>query len=124
MIARPNPAYKAGPAGRAPGQTLLISAFRGRHQRQSDGTLRRRLRGGGPPVLGYIQTGADFISTKNVDNGFNEREQAKGKRDMMTRIRKATEGRMQTDPRINLMGERVDRVWADPILNPRKGIDH
>ena len=42
---------------------------------------------------------------------------------MLTRIHKATEGRIQTDPRINLMGERVDRVWADPILNPRKGID-
>ncbi len=23
-------------------------------------------------------------------------------------------------PRINLMGERVDRVWADPILTPRR----
>jgi hypothetical protein len=42
---------------------------------------------------------------------------------MMTRIYKAAEGRIQTDPRINLMGERVDRVWADPILNPRKNID-
>jgi hypothetical protein len=42
---------------------------------------------------------------------------------MMIRIRKATEGRMQTDPRINMMGERVDRVWEDPILNPRKDID-
>jgi hypothetical protein len=39
---------------------------------------------------------------------------------MMTRIHKATEGRIQNDPRINLMGERVDRVWADPILNPRR----
>ena len=35
---------------------------------------------------------------------------------MMTRIHKAAEGRIQNDPRINLMGERVDRVWADPIL--------
>jgi len=42
---------------------------------------------------------------------------------MMTRIPRATEGRIQTDPRINLMGEWVDRVWADPILNPRKGVD-
>jgi hypothetical protein len=42
---------------------------------------------------------------------------------MMTRIYKAAEGRIQTDPRINLMGERVDRVWTDPILNPRKDID-
>jgi hypothetical protein len=42
---------------------------------------------------------------------------------MITRILKAAEGRIQSDPRINLMGERVDRVWADPILNPRKGVD-
>ena len=42
---------------------------------------------------------------------------------MMTRIHKAAQNRMNTDPRINLMGERVDRVWADPILNPRKDID-
>ena len=42
---------------------------------------------------------------------------------MITRILKAAEGRIQSDPRINLMGERVDRVWADPILNPRKGLD-
>jgi hypothetical protein len=39
---------------------------------------------------------------------------------MMTRIRKAAEGRIQNDPRINLMGERVDRAWADPILNPNR----
>lgn len=42
---------------------------------------------------------------------------------MMTGTLRATEGRIRTDPRINLMGERVDRVWADPILNPRKGVD-
>jgi hypothetical protein len=41
-------------------------------------------------------------------------------KDMMTRIHKATESRTQNDPRINLMGERVDRVWADPILTPRR----
>jgi hypothetical protein len=41
---------------------------------------------------------------------------------MMTRIHKTTPGRVNNDPRINLMGERVDRVWADPILNPRKDI--
>ena len=41
---------------------------------------------------------------------------------MLTRIHKTTEGRIQTDPRINLMGERVDRVWADPILTLRKDI--
>lgn len=37
---------------------------------------------------------------------------------MMTRIRKTGETRITTDPRINLMGERVDRVWADPVLSP------
>ena len=41
----------------------------------------------------------------------------------MSRIYKTTEGRIQNDPRINLMGERVDRVWADPILNPRRDLD-
>jgi hypothetical protein len=42
---------------------------------------------------------------------------------MMSRIYKTTESRIQNDPRINLMGERVDRVWADPILNPRRDLD-
>ena len=104
-------------------QTLLTSAFRRLHQRLSDGTLRRRLREGGPSVLDDIQTGADFLSARNIDNRFNEREQTREKRIMITRILKAAEGRIQSDPRINLMGERVDRVWADPILNPRKGVD-
>jgi hypothetical protein len=102
-------------------QTLLKSAFRGLHQCLSDGTLRRRLQRGSLPVLDHIQTGADFISAKNIDNKLNEREQTKGK-EMLTRIHKATESRIQTDPRINLMGERVDRVWADPILILRKDI--
>jgi hypothetical protein len=89
----------------------------------SDGALRRRLREGSPFVLDHIQTSADFVSAKNIDNKLNEREQTEKNRDMMTRIYKAAEGRIQTDPRINLMGERVDRVWTDPILNPRKDID-
>ena len=42
---------------------------------------------------------------------------------MMTRIHKAGATRTSNDPRINLMGERVDRVWVDPVLNPRKGVD-
>jgi hypothetical protein len=70
-----------------------------------------------------IQTGADFLSAGNIDNRFSKGKKQEN-RDMMTRIRIATEGRVQTDPRIDLMGERVDRVWADPILSPRKGIDH
>jgi hypothetical protein len=42
---------------------------------------------------------------------------------MMTRIHKAAQNRIHNDPRINLMGERVDRVWAEPILNPREAVD-
>lgn len=40
---------------------------------------------------------------------------------MMTRIQTTAHGRITRDPRINLMGERVDRVWEDPILTPRNG---
>jgi hypothetical protein len=75
------------------------------------------------PVLDHNQTGADFLSAGNIDNRFNEREQTQESKAMMTRIHKAAQNRIYNDPRINLMGERVDRVWADPILNPRKGID-
>jgi len=96
----------------------LAARLSGLHQRLSDGTLRRYLQQVSPPVLDNIQTGADFLSAKNIDNESDEREQI-----MMTKIHKATGGRIQTDPRINLMGERVDRVWADPILVPRKGVD-
>ncbi len=49
--------------------------------------------------------------------GNEDRKESKA---MMTRIHKATAGRMTADPRINLMGERVDRVWADPVLTPRR----
>lgn len=49
--------------------------------------------------------------------GNEDRKESKA---MMTRIHKATANRMTVDPRINLMGERVDRVWADPILTPRR----
>ena len=41
----------------------------------------------------------------------------------MTKIYKAAQGRVHNDPRINLLGERVDRVWADPILSPRRDMD-
>jgi hypothetical protein len=41
---------------------------------------------------------------------------------MMTRIHKTAQNRIFIDPRINLMGERVDRVWADSILTPRRDI--
>ena len=49
--------------------------------------------------------------------GNEDRKESKA---MMTRIHKATASRMTADPRINLMGERVDRVWADPVLTPRR----
>jgi hypothetical protein len=52
----------------------------GLHQRLSDGILRRRLREGSPSVLDHIQTSADFVSAKNIDNKLNEREQTKEKR--------------------------------------------
>jgi len=41
---------------------------------------------------------------------------------MMTRIQTTAHSRVTRDPRINLMGERVDRVWEDPILTPRNGL--
>jgi hypothetical protein len=59
---------------------LLTFWLSGLHQRLSDGTLRRRLREGSPSVLEHIQTGADFVFAKNIDNKLNEREQTKEKR--------------------------------------------
>jgi hypothetical protein len=101
-------------------QRLAAARLSGRHQSLSDGTLRRCLPEAGSSVLDHIQTGADLFSAENIDNRVNEREQSHKDEDMMTRIHKATEGRIQNDPRINLMGERVDRAWADPILNPNR----
>ena len=28
--------------------------------------------------------------------------------------------RIHTDPRVNMLGERVERVWEDPLMNPRQ----
>ena len=28
--------------------------------------------------------------------------------------------RVYTDPRVNMLGERVERVWEDPLMNPRQ----
>ena len=83
----------------------------------SYGSVRRPLPQTRPALLSQIQTPADFGKTENVYIEVNEREQT-----MMTRIHRTAESRVNNDPRINLMGERVDRVWADPILNPRKDI--
>ncbi len=89
----------------------------------SYGPVRQRLQGAGPAFLPQIQTAADFAKTKNIYIRVNERNKGREERAMMNRIHKTAQNRIYTDPRINLMGERVDRVWADPILNPRKGVD-
>jgi hypothetical protein len=87
------------------------------HSPASYGFVRPPLPQTGAALLSDIQTPADFEKTENVYIEADEREQT-----MMTRIQKTAPGRVNNDPRINLMGERVDRVWADPILNPRKDI--
>lgn len=88
-----------------------------RHRHTSYGPLRRPLPFESPAFLPKIQTAADFPETKKPYIGGDEREQ-----DMMTRIQTTAHSRVTRDPRINLMGERVDRVWEDPILTPRNGL--
>jgi hypothetical protein len=39
---------------------------------------------------------------------------------MMIQVEKTKHGRVYTDPRVNMLGERVERVWEDPLLNPRQ----
>jgi hypothetical protein len=56
-------------------QRFTAARLSGLYQRLSDGTLRRRLPAAGLSVLDHIQTGADFLSAKNIDNKVNEREQ-------------------------------------------------
>jgi len=38
---------------------------------------------------------------------------------MMIKTERIKGSRVYTDPRINMLGERVERVWEDPLLNPR-----
>ena len=38
---------------------------------------------------------------------------------MMIKIDRAKTSRVYIEPRVNMLGERVDRVWEDPLLNPR-----
>ena len=38
---------------------------------------------------------------------------------MTSRTEKAKNSRAYTDSRFNMPGERVERVWEDPLLNPR-----
>ena len=46
--------------------------------------------------------------------------QRKGTEAMMIKTERTRNDRVYTDPRINMLGERVERVWEDPLLNPRK----
>jgi len=39
---------------------------------------------------------------------------------MMIQAEKTKRSRVYTDPRVNMLGERVERVWEDPLLNPRQ----
>jgi hypothetical protein len=38
---------------------------------------------------------------------------------MMIKIERIISSRVYTDPRVNMLGERVERVWEDSLLNPR-----
>ena len=38
---------------------------------------------------------------------------------MMIKTERTKNSRVYTDPRVNVLGERVERVWEDPLLNPR-----
>jgi hypothetical protein len=69
----------------------------------------------GSAFLSEIQTPADFIKTKKLYIEVNEREQT-----MMIKTEKTKGNRVYTDPRVNMLGERVERVWEDPLLNPRQ----
>jgi len=39
---------------------------------------------------------------------------------MMIRTEKTRNHRAHTDPRVIVPGERIERVWEDPLLNPRQ----
>ena len=45
-----------------------------------------------------------------------------GAKTMMSRIHTANPGRVYTDSRIGLFGEKEGMVWEDPLLKPRKDI--
>ncbi len=38
---------------------------------------------------------------------------------MTTRTETTKRSRVYTDPRVNVPGGRIERVWEDPLLNPR-----
>ncbi len=39
---------------------------------------------------------------------------------MMIKTERARNSRVYIDPRVNMLGERVERVWEDPFPNPRQ----
>jgi hypothetical protein len=39
---------------------------------------------------------------------------------MLIKTEKTRNSRVYIDPRVNMLGERVERVWEDPLLNPRQ----
>jgi hypothetical protein len=39
---------------------------------------------------------------------------------MMIKTERTKSSRVYTNPRVNMLGERVERVWEDPLLNPRQ----
>jgi hypothetical protein len=39
---------------------------------------------------------------------------------MMIKTGRTKSSRVYTNPRVNMPGERVERVWEDPLLNPRQ----
>ena len=39
---------------------------------------------------------------------------------MRTKTERTRSSRVYTDPRVNMLGERVERVWEDPLMNPRQ----
>jgi len=39
---------------------------------------------------------------------------------MTIKTERTRRDRVYTDPRVNMLGERVERVWEDPLLNPRQ----
>ena len=38
---------------------------------------------------------------------------------MMTKAERTTRNRVYSDPRFGMPGGRIERVWEDPLLNPR-----
>ncbi len=38
----------------------------------------------------------------------------------MIKAERTRDNRVYIDPRVNMLGERVERVWEDPLMNPRQ----